>query len=98
MEGAIVTIQKSCRRLAITAALLVTAWCSSVATAADCTRAQLSATVTNYMKALSALNFHRLPLSRHAGYTENGKFLNFGEGFWKTAGAVKLKRSALDTH
>jgi hypothetical protein len=32
-----------------------------------------------------------------AKYTENGKQVDVGQGFWKTAGMVKFKRSALDT-
>ena len=87
------------RRGAIGVLALLIASVGSVATAAaaDCTRAQLSATVNAYFTALSAHHPQRLPLARHAGYTENGQYRDFGEGFWKSAGAVRLKRSALDT-
>lgn len=83
--------------MGVAALLIAGVGCVATAAAADCTRAQLSATVNTYFKALSAHDPKRLPLARHAGYTENGRYLDFGEGFWKSAGAVRLKRSALDT-
>lgn len=97
-EGAIVTDKKNWRTLALATLIVTMSGHSCVASAADCTRAQLSATVNTYLKALTAHNAKRLPLARHAGYTENGMPRDFGEGFWKTAGVVRLRRSALDTH
>ena len=38
-----------------------------------------------------------IPIAANAKFTENGKTVAIGEGFWKTAGEAKLKRSALDT-
>jgi hypothetical protein len=93
-----VTNKKDCRTLILTALIGVVVWHSAIATAGDCTRKQLAATANAYLKALTAHDPSRLPLTRHAGFTENGMYLNFGEGFWKTAGTVRLKRSALDTH
>jgi hypothetical protein len=37
------------------------------------------------------------PLSSSVKYTESGKVVQVGDGEWKTAAAVKFKRSALDT-
>lgn len=91
------TNKKNCRTFILIALIAATGWCSG-AMAADCTRAQLAAAANTYLKALTAHNPKRLPLARHAGFTENGMPKDFGEGFWKTAGAVRLKRSALDTH
>jgi hypothetical protein len=90
--------KKKNRRAFILAALVAATACyATTASAADCTRKELGATVNTYLKALSAHNAKRLPLNRHAGFTENGMPKDFGEGFWKTAGTVRLKRSALDT-
>ncbi len=92
------TNKKNRLTLVLAALVAVGIWHSATATAGDCTRQQLAATANGYLKALTAHNPGRLRLTRHAGFTENGMYLNFGEGFWKTAGAVRLKRSALDTH
>ncbi len=92
------TDRKRWRPFQVAAVLITVTLSSAGARAADCTRAQLTAAVNGYLKALSAHNPHRLALAPHAGYTENGMYHSFGEGFWKSAGAVKLKRSALDTH
>jgi hypothetical protein len=96
-EGAIVTNGKNRHLFRVVALLVAVAAYNSGAAAAECTRAQLSATVNSYLSALSAHNYRRLPLARHVGYTENGMPRELGEGFWKSAGAVRLKRSALDT-
>ncbi|MEJ0006486.1 MAG: hypothetical protein WDM77_09010 [Steroidobacteraceae bacterium] len=84
-------------RALIFTALIATTGHATTAAAADCTRKELAATVNTYFKALTAHHAKSLPLTRHAGFTENGMPKDFGEGFWKTAGAVRLKRSALDT-
>ncbi len=91
------TRQNNWRAALVTSLLAVGGAYHGAANAAECTRPQLAATVNNYFKALSAHQPRRLALARHAGYTENGMPKNFGEGFWQTAGAVRLKRSALDT-
>jgi hypothetical protein len=89
---------KKNRRAVILAALVAAIGCyATMAGAAECTRKELAATVNTYFKALTAHDAKRLPLARHAGFTENGMPKDFGEGFWKSAGAVRLKRSALDT-
>ncbi len=87
---------KNCGVFILALLLAASAWCSTASAAAQCTRRELATTVNGYFKALTAHNARRLPLTRHAGFTENGLPKDFGEGFWKTAGAVRLKRSALD--
>lgn len=61
-----------------------------------CTRAKLAATIDAYYVALAARDPSKAPLSEHAKYTEDGKTVTIGEGFWQTAGALKFKRSVLD--
>ena len=62
----------------------------------SCSRELLGSTVDAYFKALAAHNPSSLKLAPNVKFTENGKELPLGEGLWKTAGAVKFKRSALD--
>jgi hypothetical protein len=51
-----------------------------------CDRACLKRFVDDYFMALSARDFARLPVAESVKYTENGRVLELGEGFWKTAG------------
>lgn len=74
------------------ALLLLCAVAPSVATLdaaaqAACDRACLKEVVEDYVAALAARDFKRLPLGDAVKYTENGRVLELGEGFWKTAGA-----------
>jgi hypothetical protein len=62
-----------------------------------CTRDSLTAAINAYYTALAAHDPSKAPLSSTAKYTENGKQVQVGSGEWMTAGAVKFKRSALDT-
>jgi hypothetical protein len=62
-----------------------------------CTRDSLSAAIDAYFTALAAHDPTKAPIASSAKYTENGMQLTVGDGEWKTAGAVKFKRSALDT-
>jgi hypothetical protein len=65
--------------------------------AGGCTRDNLKATIDAYFKALAAHDPSTLAVGTSVKFTENGKLLMLGEGAWKTAGALKWKRSALDT-
>jgi hypothetical protein len=65
--------------------------------AGGCTRAALTSIITAYFTALAAHDPTMAPISSSAKYTEDGMQMNVGDGVWKTAGAVKFKRSALDT-
>jgi hypothetical protein len=62
-----------------------------------CTRDGLTAAIDAYYVALAAHDPSKAPLSSTVKYTENGMQVTVGNGEWKTAGAVKFKRSALDT-
>jgi hypothetical protein len=62
---------------------------------AGCDRACLKNFVDGYFTALSARDFARLPVVEGVKYTENGRVLMLGEGFWKTAGKPLAYRDYL---
>jgi hypothetical protein len=63
-----------------------------------CTRDFLKTTLAAYFTALAAHSSAGLPLADGVKATENGKTITVGtDGLWKTAGAVKYNKSALDT-
>lgn len=64
---------------------------------ATCTRDSLTTAINAYFTALAAHDPTKAPIASGAKYTENGQVLQVGNGEWQTAGAVKFKRSALDT-
>jgi hypothetical protein len=72
--------------------VLVCTWLTAVvslpltASAQDCNRACLRSFVDDYFAALAAREHARLPLAAMVKFTENGRVLELGEGFWKTAG------------
>jgi hypothetical protein len=53
----------------------------------DCDSACLRGYVDVYFDSLAQRDFSKLPLAERYKYTENGRVLELGEGFWKTAGA-----------
>jgi hypothetical protein len=53
----------------------------------ECDSACLRQFVDGYFDALERRDFTTLPLAERYKYTENGRVLELGEGFWKTAGA-----------
>jgi hypothetical protein len=63
----------------------------------DCTREGLTSAINAYFAALAAHDPTKAPLASTVKYTEDGMQMDVGQGEWKTAGAVKFKRSALDT-
>ncbi|HYQ15597.1 MAG TPA: hypothetical protein VEQ58_07565 [Polyangiaceae bacterium] len=70
----------------------------SAPTSGDCSRDFLKTTLTAYFAALAAHSSMGLPLADTVKATENGKAIMVGQdGLWKTAGAVKYYKSALDT-
>ena len=62
-----------------------------------CTRAALTSAINAYFTALAAHAPAMAPIASSAKYTESGMQMQIGDGEWKTAAAVKFKRSALDT-
>jgi hypothetical protein len=61
-----------------------------------CDRACLQGFVDSYLDALAKHDPSKLPLASTVKFTENGKALKLGEGFWKTAGASSYRLYALD--
>ena len=62
-----------------------------------CTRVRIKAMIDTYYAALAARDPSKAPFSESVKYTENGKTVAIGDGLWKTAGALKFKRSVVDT-
>lgn len=82
--------------LLIAAAALVGAEVSAQPTQ-RCDRDCLRGFVDGYFEALAARDPSRLPLAAGVKYTENGRVLELGEGFWKTAGTqVRYRDYVLD--
>lgn len=61
-----------------------------------CKREPLNIQTNQFLSALEANKPSVLTLASDVKYTENGKELLIGEGFWKTAGKILLKRSVVD--
>jgi hypothetical protein len=62
----------------------------------SCDRACLQGIVDSYLDAMAKHDPSTLPVAASVKFTENGKQLKLGEGFWKTAGASKYRLYALD--
>ena len=62
----------------------------------NCDRACLQGFVDSYLDALAKHDPSKLPVAPAVKFTENGKELKLGEGFWKTAGASTYRLYALD--
>jgi hypothetical protein len=79
--------------------LLIAAITAAVLPAADCDRACLRGFVDSYLDAMAKHDPSKLPVAASVKFTENGKMLKLGEGFWKTASASTYRLYALDaTH
>ncbi len=78
-------------RVAALASLLVvgTLLCAPAGAqnAATCDNACLKGFMDGYIDALSHRDATKLPVVKEVKYTENGRVLDLGEGFWHTAGA-----------
>jgi hypothetical protein len=84
------------RSIGACAVLCLTAFVSNAADA-QCAREDLSALISDYLSALTENAPGRLNLASDVKYTENGRIMNPGNGFWQTAGEVTFTRSAIDT-
>jgi hypothetical protein len=63
----------------------------------ECDSGCLRGFVDGYIEALAAHDPARLPVADDVKYTENGRVLTLGEGFWRTAGApLPYRDYALD--
>ena len=83
-------------------AVFFTAWGGNIEANAQsndtaCSRENLKGIVDKYFAALQAHDPSGLPLASNVKYTENGKELALGEGFWKSAGKTLLRRDLIDT-
>lgn len=61
-----------------------------------CDRACLEGFVDTYLDAMARHDPSALPVSPAVKFTENGKAMKLGEGFWKTAGKSAYRLYALD--
>ncbi len=61
-----------------------------------CDRACLQGIVDSYLDAMAKHDSSKLPVAADVKFTENGKELKLGEGFWKTAGRSTYRLYALD--
>jgi len=52
--------------------------------------------VDSYLDAMAKHDASKLPVAAQVKFTENGKALKLGEGFWKTAGASTYRLYAVD--
>jgi hypothetical protein len=59
-------------------------------------RKELLRYLDQYLEALTANDPWRLPLAYDVRFTENTRSLKLGEGFWKTASAVKYRYAVAD--
>lgn len=82
----------------LSAMMVCGSYAGAYAQSAGCTRDNLKGIVGKYFAALEAHNPSGLPLAANVKFTENGVAMPLGEGFWKTAGRVLLKRDLLDTY
>ncbi len=60
---------------------------ASAQNAANCDTTCLKGFMDGYIDALSHRDATKLPVLKEVKYTENGRVLDLGEGFWHTAGA-----------
>lgn len=67
--------------------VLLACWARPAA-AKSCDRACLSGLVTQYLQDMVAHNPSALPVTSNVRFTENGKVLKLGEGFWRTASGL----------
>jgi hypothetical protein len=79
--------------LAITTVALQAADTSS---SSRCDRACLQGFVDTYLDAMAKHDPAKLPAAPTVKFTENGKVLKLGDGFWKTAGQSSYRLYALD--
>jgi hypothetical protein len=84
------------RPLLLCVSLLASSLCCLAASAqAACDSACLKGFVDGYIDALAKRDPKKLPVADGVKYTENGRVLDLGEGFWHTAGAPLRYRDYL---
>src|SRR5579862_7300797 len=76
--------------------LITTIGAAALQAADKCDRACLQGVVDSYLDAMAKHDPSKLPVAPQVKFTENGKALKLGEGFWKTAGASTYRLYAID--
>lgn len=84
------------RILAVAIFTAVSLRAADTAGSKNCGHACLQGFVDSYLDALAKHDPSTLPVAPSVKFTENGKELKLGEGFWKTAGASSYRLYALD--
>ncbi|HZL94674.1 MAG TPA: hypothetical protein VFB99_13555, partial [Vicinamibacterales bacterium] len=74
-------------RVLLFCALTSTTAFDATAQNSACDSSCLRGFVDGYFEALASRDASRLPVAAELKYTENGRVLELGQGFWKTAGA-----------
>lgn len=87
--------RQSAQRLFLGVAICLSALSSQTA-GAQCTRENLSRLVDDFLTALADNDPTQLAVASDLKYTENGRIVNLGDGFWQTAREVTFSRSAID--
>jgi hypothetical protein len=85
--------------ITIAAALLLargTVLGASESSPSGCDRVCLQGVVDSYLDAMAKHDPSKLPLAASVKFTENGREMKLGEGFWKTAGSATYRLYALD--
>lgn len=86
---------KSPQRIVLSVAVCLSALLSQIANA-QCTRQNLSGLTDDFLTALADNDPSQLSVASDLKFTENGRLMNLGDGFWQTAGEVTFSRSAID--
>jgi hypothetical protein len=90
-------LKHSITLLAVAACLgPVAAQAADPSASGGCSRACLQNFVDSYFEALAKEDASKLPVAANVKFTENGKPLKLGQGFWKTAGISGARLYALD--
>jgi hypothetical protein len=88
---------RSLRSLAVVTLAALGLSQSLQAQGAACDSACLKGFIDGYLSALAARDPGKLPVAAQVKFTENGRVLDLGEGFWKTAGTpVRYRDYLLD--
>jgi hypothetical protein len=84
------------RRTFLILAITTVALQSADKASSGCDHACLQGFVDTYLDAMAKHDPSKLPVAPSVKFTENGKALKLGEGFWKTAGTSSYRLYALD--
>lgn len=77
--------------------VLLTAFSCALAPAQNCTRDSLKAIIGSYFSAVEAHNSTLLRTAPNVRFTENGKEVQLGDGFFQSGGKLLFQRNLIDT-